>query len=308
MKYQGVNIWMLLHVFLLFTACVHGQTEEIPLWRYPIPGSLTNETYQEEIVQDHGIPIRVGQVTAPTLSVFLPEKPNGTAVIIFPGGGYRYLAIHKEGYQVAKWLNSMGITAFVLKYRLPSDEIMENKAVGPLQDAQEAVRFIRRNAQKWDIQSEKIGILGFSAGGHLASTLATQYDEVVYPLLDSLSARPDFSILLYPVISMTDEHTHMGSRNRLLGTSPSAEMIQQFSSENQIDSLTPKTFLVHAVDDKSVPVENSIHYFLALRQNKVRAEMHLYEKGGHGFGLGKTAKSPDWTGTCEAWLRSNNLL
>jgi acetyl esterase/lipase len=290
---------------LLMTIHAFAQKKEINVWDETIPNAKIVKEYQE--IHDEKTD-RVSKVSTPTLTVFVPENPNGTSVIIFPGGGYAFLAINKEGYKVAEWLNTLGITAFVLKYRLPSDDIMENKSVGPLQDAQEAVRSLRRNAHKWNLANDKIGILGFSAGGHLAATLSTQYDEKTYTSKDSISAKPDFSILVYPVISMTDEITHKGSRNKLLGNEPSKESIEKFSSEKQITTSTPPAFLVHAIDDKGVPAENSINYFLTLKKHQVISEMHLYQKGGHGFGLGNTGTSQYWTTQCEKWLQLNTFI
>ena len=291
------------NLFIVVTAFSQQQNTEIPLWSTAIPGAINSDNYKEIPVLENGIVTGVSKVTTPTLTVFLPEKPNGTAIVICPGGGYGYLAINKEGFKVAKWLNTVGITAFVLKYRLPSDLIMQDKTIGALQDAQESMRFIRRNAVKWNINAEKVGVIGFSAGGHLASTLSTHYKEDVYKVTDSISAKPDFSILIYPVISMEEHTTHKGSRNNLLGATPSAALIEKYSNEKQIDAMTPPTYIVHAVDDKSVPIENSINYFLALKNNKVPSEIHFYEKGSHGFGLGNNGTSKNWTIQCEEWLR-----
>ncbi len=284
---------------------LNAQNEVIELWKNGVPNAIEALDYKE--FHDEKID-RVGNVSNPTLTVFVPEKPNGTSVIICPGGGYQFLAINKEGYKTAKWFNSLGITAFVLKYRLPSDEIMENKAIGPLQDAQESVRFMRKNATKWNLNPDKIGILGYSAGGHLAASLSTKYEEVVYQKNDSTSAKPNFSLLIYPVISMTTEITHKGSRKSLLGNEPAKELIDQFSTEKLINAETPPTFLVHAIDDKAVVLENSINYFLGLRKHNVISEMHLYQKGNHGFGLGKDGTSQFWTTHCEAWLKLNQFI
>jgi acetyl esterase/lipase len=291
------------NLFIVVTAFSQQQNIEIQLWSTAIPGAINSDNYKEIPVLENGIVTGVSKVTTPTLTVFVPEKPNGTAIVICPGGGYGYLAINKEGFKVAKWLNTLGITAFVLKYRLPSELIMQDKTIGALQDAQESMRFIRRNAAKWNINAEKVGVIGFSAGGHLASTLSTHYKEDVYKVTDSISAKPDFSILIYPVISMEEHTTHKGSRNNLLGATPSAALIEKYSNEKQIDAMTPPTYIVHAVDDKSVPIENSINYFLALKNNKVPSEIHFYEKGLHGFGLGNNGTSKKWTIQCEEWLR-----
>lgn len=278
----------------------------IPIWTNAIPDSINTTNYLEkEIIKDNQLQ-STSQVTTPNLSVYLPKKElaNGSAVIIFPGGGYSHLAMYKEGKKVAEWLNSLGVTAFVLKYRLPSDLIMKDQTIGPLQDAQEAIRIIRNNAKEWNIDPSKIGVLGFSAGGHLASTLSTHYQDKVYDA-SKISARPDFSILIYPVISMEEGITHNGSKTNLLGENASKELIDKYSNEKQITSETPKTFLVHASDDKAVPVENSINYYLNLKKNNVPVEMHIYEKGGHGFGLGTKGTHTDWPKSCEKWLELN---
>ena len=293
-----------------FTSLLYSQNKEIPVWK-TIPGSMESVDYKETIIYDNdGVIKGIDKVSQPTLTLFLAnqEKSNGTSVIICPGGGYGHLAINKEGYKVAKWFNSLGISAFVLKYRLPSDLTMKDKTIGPLQDAQEAMRMIRRNADKWHLDATKIGIMGFSAGGHLAATLSTHYADKIYDSKESVSARPDFSILIYPVISMQDEITHNGSKINLLGANASKEMTDKYSNEKQIDSSTPKAFLVHATDDKTVPVENTINYYLALKAHNVLGEMHVYEKGGHGFGLGTEGTNKDWPKACEKWLEANGFM
>ena len=291
--------------FISLTA--KAQINTIKIWQGDIPGAITNPAYTEVIGKGQ----RILRVTDPTLEVFMPtkEKANGTAIIICPGGGYALLAFDHEGYKVANWLTELGITAFILKYRLPSDIIMEDKSIGPLQDAQKAMRIVRRDAKKWNIKPNKIGIMGFSAGGHLASTLSTHYNDNVYTPVDTISAHPDFSILVYPVVSMNPKITHKGSKNNLLGENPNEEMLKRFSNELMVNENTPPAFLVHAADDKAVPVENSINYFLALKKNNIPAELHIYEKGGHGFGLipSKNTES-SWTKACELWLRMNKLL
>lgn len=296
----------ILFVMLLgLTNQMNAQNKIIPLWN-KIPDEIKATDYKEnESIKDGKIQ-STSLVSIPTLSIFLPEasKPNQAAVIIFPGGGYQHLAIDKEGTKVAQWLNSLGITAFVVKYRLPSDKIMKNKNIGPLQDAQEAVRYVRQNASKYNIDANKIGILGFSAGGHLASTLATHYDEKIYETDSKVSARPDFSLLIYPVISMQNDITHKGSQISLLGNNPSQELLDSFSNEKKVTAQTPPTFLVHATDDKTVLPENSINFYLALKNNGVPAELHIYQKGGHGFGLGVKDTSKFWTRDCEEWLKS----
>ncbi|ANW96558.1 1,4-beta-xylanase [Wenyingzhuangia fucanilytica] len=286
-----------------------SQENQIPLWD-TVPGAKHNKDYKEEPRLDkNGNRTGIKKVTNPSITPYLVNNSssNNTAVIICPGGAYSVLAIDKEGIDIAKYFNSIGVSAFVLKYRLPTDLIMDNKTIGPLQDAQEAIRTVRRNAKIWNINPNKIGIMGFSAGGHLASTLSTHYNDKVYQS-DETNAKPNFSILIYPVISMEDGITHKGSRTNLLGKNASIDLIKKYSNEKQIDANTPPTFLVHATDDLVVPVENSINYYLKLKEYKVRAEMHLYENGGHGFGLGKKGTNVNWTHTLKNWLDINHLL
>ena len=289
---------------------VFSQSTEISLWD-KIPDAIAALDYKEEATYDkEGVINGISKVSKPTLTIFLADSKigNGTAVIICPGGGYSHLAINKEGYKIAKWFNSLGISAFVLKYRMPSDITMKDKSIGPLQDAQEALRIVRRNADKWKLDPNKIGILGFSAGGHLAAALSTHFAEKVYTPIDNTSARPDFSILVYPVISMQDGITHNGSKENLLGKTASAELIEKYSNEKHVNNTTPKTFLVHATDDKAVPVENSINYYLALKQHQIPVEIHVYENGGHGFGLGVQETNINWPKACEKWLVSNGYI
>ena len=214
----------------------------------------------------------LSNVIQPTLTVFLPQRLNAaaSAIIICPGGGYSHLAVDHEGYDVAKTLSEMGMVAFVLKYRLPDDECMTNKEVIPLMDAQQAIKIVRENATKWKIDANKVGVMGFSAGGHLASTVSTHFTQTLMSNPGNVSLRPDFTVLLYPVISFKDGITHHGSKDNLIGKNPSAEMVHNFSNEEQVTAQTPPTFLVHAVDDNVVPVANSIAFFEALKKYRVR--------------------------------------
>ncbi|MDP4223419.1 MAG: family 20 glycosylhydrolase [Bacteroidota bacterium] len=282
----------------------------IKLWPEGVPGSKIDPAYEEKITTTDGRITRCENVVNPDLTVYLPipEKATGTAVLICPGGGYGMLAFDHEGNAIARWLNDNGIAGIILKYRLPSEQIMKDKTIGPLQDAQEAMRIIRRNAAAWKINPNRIGVIGFSAGGHLASTLSTHYAEKVYDVKDNTSARPDFSLLIYPVVSFDETITHMGSRNNLIGTSPSEELIKHFSNELQITPETPPAFLVHSADDKAVPVMNSIRYFEGLQKNNIPAEIHIFQKGGHGYGLapqGGTESS--WPSLCMKWLKAMGL-
>ena len=249
------------------------------------------------------------KVSIPTLTPYFPEKgsANGTAVIICPSGGYLHLAMGHEGAEVALAFNKIGVTAFVLKYRLPSDSIMVDKTIGPLQDAQRAVQLVRQNAAAWGIDPNKVGIIGFSAGGHLASTAITHFDKVVIDNKDNVNLRPDFGILIYPVISMGPK-THTGSKENLIGKSASPELMDLYSNEKQVTANTPPTFLVQAEDDNVVPVENSLMFYDALLKYKVKAEMHIYPAGGHGFGLHNKTTTDYWFDRLAEWMYGNGWL
>jgi acetyl esterase/lipase len=296
---------LFLPAILFATIAVFAQPKVIPVWNGPIPGSIEKANYIETTDSNDGW-TKTRLVTNPRLDYY-PAKlgeSTGTAVVVCPGGGYWGLAIQHEGAQIAEWFNSFGVTAFVLKYRLPDDAIMKDKSVGSLQDAQEAIRLVRRHAKEWNINPDKIGIMGFSAGGHLASTASTHFNEKVYEPSDNTSARPDFSILIYPVISMDSTITHMGSRNNLLGEKPSQDMINRFSNELQVTDQTPPAILICSLDDNVVPVQNSINYALAMKKHNIPCELHIYEKGGHGYGLGRSNDTePSWPEACKLWLK-----
>lgn len=249
----------------------------------------------------------------PSLTIYLPpkDKANGAAVVIFPGGGYGHLAMDHEGHQIAEWLNSFGVAGFIVKYRHSRSGAGYGHPA-PLQDAQRAIRTVRSGAKEWNVDPNRIGIIGFSAGGHLASSAGTHFQNRYSDIkdeIDRVSCRPDFTILMYPVISFTESFTHKGSRRNLLGESPDAELVANLSNEKQVTSETPPTFLVHADDDKGVPPENSIAFYLALKKANVPAEMHIYEKGGHGFGPG-LGKGPvaSWMRRCADWMKTRGLL
>ena len=277
----------------------------IPLYDGIIPNNKL--VTKSEINKGNG---RIAGVTIPTLTVYLPEKKDSflTAVIICPGGGYAGLAMEHEGSAVTKTFNEKGVAAFVLKYRLPADSTVNNKEIVPLQDAERAIQLVREKAKEWDINPDKIGIMGFSAGGHLASTLGTHYNMIVIDNLKNINLRPDFMILVYPVISFADSLAHMGSRENLIGKNANAEKIKLYSNELQVTTQTPPAFLIHAGDDKTVKVENSILFFEALQKNKVPSEMHIYEKGGHGFGLHNSTTKDEWFDTAINWMLTNKLM
>ena len=296
---------------IIMTISSNAQPVVVKLWPGGIPGSKTDPSYIEDITVNDGRVVRCERVTSPDLTVCLPsaEKATGTAVLICPGGGYGMEAFDHEGNAIVIWLNDNGIAGIILKYRLPSDKIMMDKSIGPLQDAQEAIRVIRRNASAWKINPSRVGVIGFSAGGHLASTLSTHYLEKVYDVSDSTSARPDFSLLIYPVVSFDPAITHMGTRNNLIGTDPDEKQVSRFSNELQITAGTPPAFLVHSADDDAVPVINSILYFSGLQKNKIAAELHIFQKGGHGYGLApKGGTESSWPELCIKWLKAMGLL
>lgn len=280
--------------------------DTIPLYDV-IPNNKPVEKLEKLETDKNGI-ARVSEVSIPQLIVFKPYKPNGTAVIICPGGGYSILAISHEGVDVAKVLSEWGITAFVLKYRIPSNKTMLNKSIGPLQDAERAMYLIRTNAKKWGLNKNKIGVMGFSAGGHLAASLSTRYKEQLIENPKAVSLRPDFSILGYPVISFTDSLTHNGSRENLIGKKPSAFMIKQFSNEMQVTKKTPPAFLVHAKDDGIVFVGNSITYANSLKNFGIPVSIRYFEKGGHGFGMNNKLEKGDWMADLKDWLQLNKFL
>ncbi len=293
-------------IFCLLTGMANAQ-KVLDLYPSKIPNSKESKTYVEESNLGKDGKLRIGRVSKPELIAYFPENPNGTSVIICPGGGYRIVAISHEGYHVAEEFNKIGITAFVLKYRLPSDEIMVDKSAGPLQDAQQSIKVVREGAKKWKLDPNKVGIMGFSAGGHLASTLSTHFKKPLIDNQDSVNLRPDFSILGYPVISM-DALTHKGSKENLLGKNPTEEEIKEYSNQLQVDSTTPPTFLFHANDDKAVPSENSVYYMLALKKAGVPVGAHFYKGGGHGFGLKNTTTKEEWFPAMINWLRSIEML
>ena len=298
-------IFVCLFIFMTFLR-TQAQTT-FDLYHGKIPNSKPSPNEEKTEVHD-GITI-VSKITHPTLTVFpAKEKANGTAVIVVPGGGYWINASGHEGIDVAKKLNEVGITAFVLKYRIPNDATMENKEIGPLQDAQQAIKVVRQRAAEWNIKPDRIGIMGFSAGGHLASTAGTHYLKSVISNEGKINLRPDFMVLIYPVISFQENITHMGSREQLIGKNPSKEKIDFYSNELQITKDTPPTFLVHATDDDVVKVENSISFYQHLIQNSVLAEMHIYQKGGDGFGMKNPTTADLWMERLQNWMRSNGWL
>ncbi|MBT9393373.1 alpha/beta hydrolase [Hymenobacter sp. NST-14] len=278
----------------------------LPLYSGSIPGARPG-TGPEKVTNEKG-KIRIAEVVEPTLTVFAPARPNGTAVIICPGGGYAMLAMDHEGYDVARRLNEWGITAFVLKYRLPNDQSQLDKSQAPLLDAQQALRVVRQRAAEFGVNPVRVGMLGFSAGGHLASTAGTHFVTPPAETREPTSVRPDFLMLIYPVISLSDSLMHAGSRTHLLGAAPAAAQIRRYSNDQQVTTQTPPTFLVHAQDDEVVKVQNSLRFYEACLQHRVPVEMHLYPKGGHGFGMHNPTTPDNWTDRLRNWLSAGGWL
>jgi acetyl esterase/lipase len=304
------SFWLWSIGIMMITGSSLQAQEILDLYPGKIPGAKpVPATYKEiDVVKDGKITSGT-KVSRPTLTMYQPEasKANGTAVIICPGGGYSHLALGHEGEDVARKFNEYGVTAFVLKYRLPSDSIMTDKSFGPLQDAQQAIYLLRKNAAAWKINPSRIGIMGFSAGGHLASTLTVHYADVKIENKEKLSLRPDFAVLIYPVLSFISS-PHTGSVKNLIGANGSDAQKEYFSNERHADANTPITFMVHANDDATVPVENSILFNQALVKNKVPVETHLYQGGGHGFGLNNKTTTDQWFDKLTAWMKANKFL
>ncbi len=295
------------NLLVLLSGILSAQDTIIPLWPQEfIPNRLVSDEKEEH--KRNGI-LRISKVQEPTIEVYLPAKSNATGqcMLIFPGGGYGILAYDWEGTDIAKFLNGKGIAGIVVKYRLPSDTSQKDKHLVPLIDAQRAMRLVRSKANDFHIDVNKVGILGFSAGGHLAATLGTRFDDKVYIPIDEVdeqSARPDFMALGYPVITF-GEMTHGGSKLNLTGENPKPEIIAYFSNEKHVTKNTPPTFLFHASDDNGVPVENSLLFYKALKDIGVSATMHIYPKGGHGFSLARNdAHLRGWTERMFEWLES----
>lgn len=262
------------------------KAETIKLWTNNMPNS--NEITTPEKVNKMG---HISNISSPEIFVFKAKKTNGMAIIMCPGGGYGMVSMNNEGYDMAKWLNDMGVTYVILKYRMPNGHYDV-----PLSDAKQAIKIVRSNAKKWNI--DRVGIMGASAGGHLASTLATHYTQ---------DTRPDFQILFYPVITMDKRYTHMGTHNHLFGKDVTTELENEFSNEKHVTSDTPPAFIMHCSDDSVVPVENSLNYYKALVEHKVSASLHIYPKGGHGWGYAdRFIFKKEWKEEMEKWLEFIN--
>lgn len=278
-----------------------------------VSSNITVAQEEAVVLWDDGAPGALGEEPKdiPSITPYLPEKAvaNGAAIVVCPGGGYGALAMDHEGDQIGKWLNSFGVAAFVLDYR------HRRKGYGhpaPMNDVQRAIRTVRAKSSDWGIDPERIGVLGFSAGGHLASTAATHFDEGNADSEDEIervSCRPDFAVLCYPVIAFEEPYTHKGSQRNLLGDDADPELVKSLSNEKQVTADTPPTFLWHTSEDRAVPPQNSIHFYLALRAAGVPAELHIYEKGRHGLGLARDIPSvSSWPKRCEEWMSTRGIL
>jgi acetyl esterase/lipase len=296
-------------IVMMATVAEAAEPPPAPLYAGDIPNAI--QAADEESLRDPAEPWPFYQnISRPTIQAYKPAKqdPKRTAVIIFPGGGYRGVSILKEGYNVARAFNEMGVTAFVVKYRTPGDRHMKDKRTGPLQDAQQAIASVRRDAAKWNVDPARIGVMGFSAGGHLAATTGTQFKSPVLSQWRSADVRPDFLMLIYPVITFVDPAVHAGSRKMLLGESPTQADMQRFSPQLMVTDDTPPTFLMHAADDETVPVANSIRFFEALQARKIPAQLMIFPAGGHGFGLNNATTDDRWIERCRQWLQSQGWI
>jgi acetyl esterase/lipase len=295
-------------VLLLTSTNIMAQ-EIMPLYSGKVPNSIDHTETEMKTVTESGH-VRYTKVTVPTLQVHLPQKTkaNGAAVVIVPGGGYEFVSYTNEGTEIARAFNKMGVAAFILKYRLPSDKTMADKKIGPLQDAQQAIKVVRMSATKWGIDTAKVGIIGFSAGGHLASTAGTHFNRTVLDNPEKTSLRPSFMILVYPVISFADSLTHRGSKHKIVGANADAQLTNLYSNEMQVTTQTPPTMLIHTADDATVKVENSLRFYDALLKSKVPAEMHIYPNGGHGFGMYNKTTLDNWMDRVENWLKDGNFI
>ena len=303
---------LIISIYFLCLFKVNGQNKIIPI--YPEGVKCKNELPAKTDYDESGRIFK--KVVDPEVWYYPTPKKDKTqtAVLVIPGGGYYGLWFDKEGVEVAYWLNELGISAFVLKHRVPHWESEDCRSKVALLDAQRSIRIIRANSKKWEINPNKIGVLGFSAGGHLASTLSTHHDNGLNESeleIDKISSRPDFSILVYPVITMQDtSYTNMGTRINLLGEMPLEDSLNYFSNELQVKEDTPPAILIHTDEDKVVPPENSINYYLALRKFNIPAALHIWEGGLHGLGLAENYKGAfkNWTETVKNWLVERGLL
>lgn len=284
-------------------------TEVVPLWPNGPAGDLNPGRKETAAPASPSNPKRfVTGVSQPRLTVYRPQKSNGAAMLVIPGGGYRFVSIDNEGHEIARWLAANGVTAFILTYRLPA-EGWATPHLAPLADAQRAIRLIRHHHATYGIDPDRTGVMGFSAGGHLCASVATLFDHPAYASIDtadSLSARPALFAPIYPVISMMAGTAHSGSRTNLIGASPSDDMITRFSPDKQVSKATPPAFIVHSEDDATVPVANALLLREALKAQGIKVETHLFAEGGHGYGL--NAPKAKWGDLFLSFARARKLF
>jgi acetyl esterase/lipase len=296
-------------LLLLLSGFLFSYSQQVvPLYKDSIPNSKPAANLEKTTVEKNGVVI-VRDISIPALSIFLPPKniANGTAVIICPGGGYWVNAIKHEGIDIANEFVKKGVAAFVLKYRIPDERTMVNTGIGPLQDIEQAMLFVRSHTKEWNIDTNRIGVMGFSAGGHLASTLGTHYKNIVIANPDNISLRPDFMILVYPVITTDTLINKRPLFEKLLGKGANEILMQEYSNEKRVTSETPPAFITQATDDE-YSVRNSVVFYEALIKNKVKAELHLYQGGGHGYGLNNKTTKDKWMERCLNWMAGNGWL
>jgi acetyl esterase/lipase len=303
------TLWCLLLTMTLVNVALAQQA--MPLYQGEIPNSVAAPDEESIRERDPGDPYLFYQnISIPQIYPYLLANTRSprAAIVILPGGSYRGVSIVKEGFDVAKRLNEYGIVAFVVKYRTPSERHMRDKTLAPLQDAQQALQLVRARAKEWNVDPTRVGLMGFSAGGHLASTAATRFNQPAIESATPEQVRPDFLMLGYPVISFDDAITHSVSRETLVSKQPTREQIEQYSNDRHVTAQTPPTFIVHAADDKSVVVANSLRFFEALQANGVSSELIIFPRGGHGFGLNNSTTPDRWIERCRDWLLSNGYL
>ncbi|GAB3958713.1 alpha/beta hydrolase [Spirosoma harenae] len=303
---MAYTTYLLLAATLLPGRMMAQQEPAVPLYPNEVPNSVVSTQPEKRTYDAEGRLIALSNVIIPRLIVYRPATSNGTGIIICPGGGYRNLNTENARF-IAQRLSQWGVTAFVLTYRLPADGLMQDRSIGPFQDAQQALRLVRQRATEWQLQSNRVGILGSSAGGHVAAITATQFTKAFEPGKDTTSLRPDFLVLCWPVVSFRSDIAHQGSVKNLLGDYPTDKQLADYSPEEHVTADTPPTFLVHAGDDSTVKFSNSIRFYEALKKANVPAELHLYEKGGHGFGI-NPALPDSWMSQLEIWLRNRGFL
>ncbi|QIP12695.1 alpha/beta hydrolase [Spirosoma aureum] len=299
-------IGLIMTNFLLGQSVLAQPELEVPLYPNGVPNSVASSLPERRTYDSSGKLTALSTIIIPRLLVFRPAVPNGTGLIICPGGGYKNLNIENVRF-IAQRLNQWGVTAFVLVYRLPADGLMQDQTTGSMQDAQQAFRLVRQRAAEWGIRPNRIGLWGSSAGGHLAAMAATHFTKAFEPGKDTTGLRPDFLVLAWPVISFRLGIAHQGSVKNLLGEHPTVQQLADYSPDEQVTATTPPTFLVHAGDDPTVAFANSIQFYQRLKKVGVPAELHLYEKGGHGFGI-KPEITDSWMSQLEIWLCNRGFL